>query len=551
MKAKNKLKDPFPIETLNRINLGHADGHRDNNIENVFIKTRSIDQFCLDKHSIVVGSFGSGKSTLFKLLKNKSDLIGDFENEIIVPIEEQIQFEELRKIAGQYFSGVSSRVLYQLIWKFQIVRAISSHVSSLEDFPCSKDEVQVRDFLYQIGGDVDVSLTQVMRNLLSTISFKIKAKISSTPIEIEAGKEVHQKKQTVEINLDKIISSLERSLKGREVKSALVIIDKLDKFVTHEDYKTQREFIESLLEVEDDLQSVGFIRFKIFLRSDLHDRLNLSSLGPDKVADNTLVLKWSSSEIQSFIAKRLFCALCETDAWETQQIAESIDLTETELRWYERVLATRKKEGVFYNFAILWRKLFGKKRSISLFETFDKSIISLLFEKKLKHKNSKGEEVGIDCHEFFSTHFLDGNNSCTPRQVLIFLKKLIAETAHYYTENPDLNVHTRRVSVGWGWEIFSSDLVYSSYIQAKEDYIKHVAKLDEKWTSSFNDFLTKIKNKNSFYYKWVSQNVNFPEKDMEAGFLAFLQVIGFFETIESNRDIKKRKYKIPILYKEA
>ncbi|WP_159098545.1 hypothetical protein [Thiorhodospira sibirica] len=56
----------------------------------------------------------------------------------------------------------------------------------------------------------------------------------------------------------------------------MVIIDRIATFVAGENYDTQRDFIESLLEVDDDIDaSYSSIGRKVFLRADLFCTIGL------------------------------------------------------------------------------------------------------------------------------------------------------------------------------------------------------------------------------------------------------------------------------------
>ena len=551
---KNNLKDPFPRELLKQIDLGHADGYRDSTIEQVFIQTASITQFNLDRHSVIIGSFGMGKSTLFKLLKDRSKKLPKFSEDLIVSIEEQMQFGQLRMIAKDYFPGIDQKPLYQLIWKLQVCRNIAFKISELNDFPKNKDEEYLKEFLFRCNfTDGSRSITDFMKDLISSCSFKIKASISETPLELEVGKEADKNKKEngyVEINLNSVVSKIESTLREREIKRALVIVDKLDKFVTNEDYKTQREYIESLLEVEDDMQFCEKIRFKIFIRSDLYSRLNLSSLGPDKLGDNTLKLEWSVAEINAFIARRLLESFNKAGIITIDEFFKSINISGYNLTWYDKILSSEKKDGLQYLFAKQWKRLFTKRRNVSLFEMLDSNVITMLFEQELTHTNNGGDQCKIGINSFFGTHFLDGHDSCTPRQILIFLKKLVGETINFFRENPDINVHTRMVNGCWGWEVFNPSIVYKAYVTAKRDYISHVAKIDDKWSAPFAQLLNHTGSKKTFDLKWIITNIEFKDESAEH-FVTFLQVIGFFKPDSNELDLKKRKFTIPIIYKEA
>lgn len=383
---------------------------------------------------------------------------------------------------------------------------------------------------------------------------KIKAKLSDIPVDVEISKEAEKATKRIELNLDVVIEKVSNIVNNRKIRRCIVAIDKLDKFVAGEEYRTQRMYIESLLQFEDDLYGVDEIGFKIFIRSDLYERLDFSALGPDKAEDNTLRLIWSKEEIRKFIARRMFIALAELGVWNFKDILESSDMSEYHLKWYEKIILDDEKEGLKFKFANLYNEHFGRKRNrTTFFGKIDLIIINKLFNKNLIHECHQGSEKSIPNYEFFDTHFLDGNDSCTPRYILVFLKELIDEANEYYSNSPNIFITPVLSGGDWVYNLFSQDIAYKSYLQSKEKYIRHVSKVDDKWTSHILEFLEKQGSKKSFDYKWIKKNITLTGNDDTEGttLLIYLQVIGFLRIKEYTPDIKKRQFEIPVLYKAA
>jgi hypothetical protein len=554
-KVRCNLKDPFPTELLATLDLGNMDGHRDPLIERGFIATRSIKSFKNDSHSIIIGPFGAGKSAIFNLMKNKSEILDIYKNDLIVTIDEKMQFEQLKHDSKKYFPNLSQKLTFQLLWKFQICRRISEEMSSLDNFPNNDYEIYLSEFLSRTGGrGGDLSIMSRIKELFEKVSFKIKAKVSGIPVDVELSKEVEKSVKRIELNLDKVIENMSKSIKERGIRQSTVIIDKLDKFVAGEEYETQRTYIESLLELEDDLYDEDKIGFKVFLRSDLYDRLDFTALGPDKVEDNTLRLVWTKEEIRAFVARRMHLALKDAGIWQMTNIFDSSDMSDYKLRWYEQILLNENKSGINYKFSHYYNKFFGRERSTkTLFEKLDLLIINKLFTRNLLHESSEGIKESIFNYDFFDTHFLDGNNSCTPRYMLVFLKELLDEANEFYVNSPQIHVTPVLEGGGWAYNIFDSHLVYKAYTQSKEKFIRHVTKVDDNWTSHIMELLEKKGGKQTFDYRWVKRNIQFTDDDDDQAlvFLIYLQVIGFCKPVKYERDIKKRNFELPILYKTA
>jgi len=138
--------------------------------------------------------------------------------------------------------------------------------------------------------------------------------------------------------------------------------------------------------------------------------------------------------------------------------------------------------------------------------------------------------------------------------MLIFLKELLSEASEYYTDSPNIFVTPTLMGGDWVYNLFTQDLVYKSYVQSKEKYIRHVSKVDDKWTDQILEFFEKQKKSKLFDFGWVVKNITFNKKDDKESalnFLIYLQVIGFLRVVKKNPDIKHRSYELPVLYKSA
>ncbi len=412
----------------------------------------------------------------------------------------------------------------------------------------------INEFINRSGGIGGYkSVTHHLKDLFNKMAVKFSFNMSNSPVDLSVNNDSKKITRKVDINLDKALKNLSIIIENRGFRKCTVIIDKIDKFVSGEDYLTQKLYIESLLEVEDDLFNFKNISLKIFLRKDLFERLNFSSLGPDKVDDNTLTLKWELEEILRFIATRLFVSLRSKNVWEINDIFMFSDLSEYDLATQDGIATNYLTNLIKCHLPTLYSKLFNKKiqqTEMTLFEKLHRIIISKLFVEEIEHEDTNGNKDTIECIDFFLTHFLDGNDSCTPRYILFFLKELISECNKYYSENLQSEVVSKYRNKDLVWDLFSSPMVYKSYRKSKERYLNHITGMDNNWKPHLKKLLSKLKNKKRFDFNWIQTNITFksdPETEAEE-FLAFLSVIGFFKTDQYNQDIKKRSYKLPVLY---
>jgi len=550
MTAYNALKEPFPIDVLPLLNFGKADGRLDDHLEDAFVLTRSTSKFFQDQHSIIVGPIGSGKSALFELVKTRSSVFPVYKDCLIVPIEESISFDKLGKLIEDLSPSVSRSQVFQLLWKFHITVCIAEKLASNQEFPVGGAEKELNKFLKIIKSkEYDPSILGKLMGLLKKAALTIKTKISSTPVTVEATIEgdFNDGRSQSEINIDRIINQCIKSAKDRGHKCILVLIDRIDRFVAGEEYETQRKYVEALLEVDDDL-SVSYpqINRKIFLREDLFSRLNYEALGYDKVSDNTLRLEWTDNELIKFLANRIYVALKKEKLMSQSIVLLSTDLTDFHLEGIESFRTVK--------FIPLWlkKKLFdlervNKERDASLSSYLDRAIITKVFPRIIHHKDSSGKVHDTCIFDFLLSHFKDGHNKVTPRNLLRFLKEVVDVVSEYYDENQDQEAHVLLVNGDYEWSLFKKKCVYKAYCKAKVEYLRAISKVENEWTKYFATFLGKRGNKKVFDYGWVRSITNL-EEDQAVSFMAYLEHIGFLSIHEAHPDPKRRTYKLPIIY---
>lgn len=227
-KSKVSLADPFPLNDLRALNFGSADGHRDNVVLEAFIITSSVRQFFLNQHSIIVGAIGTGKSTLFRLLKSHAKDIEAYKDDLIVSLEEALSFNELNSFVKEYYQGKEERTLYQLLWKFNVLSKIAISISKMDGFPANDYEKDINKFLTDSNSaDSYTDIVTKVKNLVSSAKIKLEAKIADNPISFEAGLGDKNNEAREKINLEEVQRAISQAVKERGYRKATVIIDKM------------------------------------------------------------------------------------------------------------------------------------------------------------------------------------------------------------------------------------------------------------------------------------------------------------------------------------
>lgn len=547
---KHYLIDPFPTDKIITLDFGDADGHRDRMTEKTFVETTSIRLLKSGRHSIVAGPIGAGKSTIYKLIRKNSEFFKEYiANRTVVPIEEAVSFRALDQLIRDYFPDIEDKVVYQTIWYFHIVVRISEEISQYEGFPTNDDESAINNFLKETGAIGQcVGIIDRLKGMAEGLSAKVEAKILNTPVSLEVSTKKKKRRGEIKrINLNKVLKHCSDALQRRKKPGALVIIDRIDKFVAGEEYTAQKKYIEALLEIEDDLASIDNIQFNIFIRSDLFSRLDFSSLGYDKVNDRTLRLVWSDDEIIQFVASRILNSLEQSEIAAFPDILRSTDLSKYRLDGIWRLRFHPLIPTFIRSKLTEWRDIVRESRT-SLITAFSNSIITKVFPRKIRHCNIKSQPDDLATDRFLQTHFRDGRGITTPRYLLIFLKETQIKVASYYDDNPDLYASVVQIGKDFEWKLFPQKCIYSAYISAKSIYIKNVCNIDDKWTRWIVHLLSIKAEKTIFNFKWMKNNLSSSVDDEIIAFMAFLESVGFLKIKIHDPDFRKRVFEFPILY---
>lgn len=546
---KDKLPEEFPVEKLREMNFGNPDGHRDKIINDAFILTSSVRKFLQNNHSLIVGPIGSGKSTLYRYIKEKHRKLKNFKNSLIIPIEESVSFKDLKTLVTSQLSNLEDEIVYAIVWKLQFAIKLGDEIAKIRGFPDSKDEKELNSFLIELNSvGYKSTALEALKRIIKELPIKITAKASSAEVTVSGNSYI--KGSAREFNLDRILklcSDISRDRIGRE---PLFIIDKIDKFVIGEDYETQRNYIKALLDIEDDLSISTDLKFKIFLRSDLFERIDLSSLGYDKVRGNTIRLEWNEEEIIRFVAKRVGVALINAEILSEGDLLLSTNLENYHLEGLD-FIRLHPKTPKWIKKLIIKGKDIDSERRLSLFGKLDRAIITKVFPRRISHVRNDNEISEISIIEFFQTHFRDGQGVCTPRYLLIFLSQVQDKVAEYYETNPDQPATRVIIDGDIEWKVFREGCVYSAYDAVKYEYERNIEDVDFRWKKRFVEFINKKGNKTKFEYKWIRANLTDIDEGESCDFLAFMQTVGYLKIESYSDDIRKRKFELPILYLRA
>jgi hypothetical protein len=442
------LPKEITYKNLHSFDFGDIEANNDELLFQSVCKTTSIIDFLTGKKNIVLGEKGTGKTALFRLLKEEKL---KFQNHhgyknLIIPIDDNFQYKNLKgKILKLVQTESDEDVFkYQIVWELFLFFKITQKLETLNiTLPNTiKNAIKLTNSTFGKNGldsflrtkkTFGIKLYDTPTSILPDLYY------TSEPVVQEENIKENSADQ-LEIDLDFYKKEINNFLIENNL-NIVILIDRLDEFVSRSSIETQKELLEALIVVEREYGNYSNIELKLFLRDDLFHQLSFDGIGYDKVIAKKTDLKWTPENIREFIAKRLIYNIKHifkleqikvSIAQENLEIDTSIDTDNyikpaIHIRLYRKAMKKLNKAHYEQKFP----------RKVNLDDNLNKEIILSFFPKYVSFKNENGKIEKVEIFDYLSNNFNLGTGNSIPRLVLIFLDKIFNRISEYYLKNRD------------------------------------------------------------------------------------------------------------------
>lgn len=561
------LPKEFPLNALSQMDLGVAEARDDDLLIKCATPLPMFQEITSGKKDIIHGSRGSGKSSIVRLLAEKIlsfDSEAGFTNHVLV-IDEELEYRSIRDyVSRQSEKGTNPALLLRVVWDVLICYRSMKYVQeTLNDSdPTLRENINDVEVLFGVAkrkvGFVELILTHKKK-----VGVKLDSNLPSI-VDLYAGLEpATPSSEADSISILKLVEHIKYLVKLlREKKMTLhILLDRLDDFVVQEEYDTQRSLLQQLLACQADYRSKygqGRLKIVTFLRTDLFARIDQQPLGPDKVAQRSLEIRWTQSDIRRFIAKRIALNLLRSlkrDAleihfdtarcWITREEIGKLEDSKSTLAHFD-VFKKSHWEKLFWLWGVIRRGNQTQKRISSFDDAYNEAIITSLIPRMVKHITLRGEIRDIPLFDFLDTHFQLGFGQCTPRAILLYLSQVLRAATDYYAANPDLKVTQNSHKE---FELFNRDLLmdaYANFQRSMWDIQLHMAGSFRPLMMQLNSF----RNREQFTFRAFVSAAKVSDEDGKQ-FLGFCAHTGVLQCTNPNARAIDREYRIPVVYQVA
>lgn len=576
------LPNEFPLESLQKFSFGDPEGKDDPLLSTCPLKIRPIIEFLDENKSIVVGERGTGKTAIFRLLseerlKFRND---DKRTQIYIPIDEELAYRTLQEhVLNQIVDSTKKKsTSYRIVWELLFVSRCLDRLE--KKYKNDSDLKGIKAKFNSVVGwqhDEKIGFLDILTKTKKTFGVKLEHGFTGVILpnvyaSIEPSKDTNNDHNNNLLTLDlvELKSELNSFLKKKKT-IVYILLDKLDEFVAGEEYITQRHILQALIQCWRDYYSFSTIKLKLFLRKDLYERIDFSSIGRDKIDHKKIDLKWNDEDIRQFIALRIHHNLSHvsnrknlsfefdekklTINREFLKELRSLDsLPDCELTFFKKL---KKLKITFLNHIKSRKKDDYDARTINIKDAVFQSLITLFFPRKVSHKPRIGKAEQIDIFDYLNTHFQLGSGNTTPRIIIIYLEKCLEQARNYYRNNPDKRIILNDKNE---YPLFLREFLTEAYLELRKSCLDTMVGLNQDWEkparilmqtkSQSADFIEiSYTDAKKIIGKYLGEDSQIDENLIK--FFAFYEHAGLFGCKNKNTTSEKRKYLIPILFQKV
>lgn len=302
-------------EVLSAMDIGNSVAEFDIQLQSYFLETQIYKDFIKDKYDILSGDKGTGKTAIYKIVRDRYRSIPELsEIEIIAGFNDSGNpvFQRLSQ------AEVLSEAQYITVWKAYIISLIGNYLLDIYEGNWTDSMWELDKILKSLdirsNDSSALTIFSQLSNLLRRITHpsSVQVKLSITPegMPIVIPSIEFSSIKTQEVNAQKIINSddalqlLNLAVSEIDLKFWLVL-DRLDEaFVGFQSIEIP--CLRALLRTYLDMQAYDYLKLKLFVRNDLFRKIirggfvNLTHINAKRIS-----ITWDTEDLYALLCQRI------------------------------------------------------------------------------------------------------------------------------------------------------------------------------------------------------------------------------------------------------
>jgi hypothetical protein len=293
---------------LRQVNFGSAVAEQEPKLSNFFVETSSFWEVADDRVDVILGAKGAGKSAMARRLIDAQRVAG-LEDVDVVPAFNLQGSVIFRRLAAEL--NETDEASMRTLWTVYMLALLGNHV--VRNYGNSGLSRDVRDSLESAGlllpDGSPKSLWSLVIGAFKGARFDgVEASLTATetgfPIVTAAARFGRKEAAGDPIDWEELLEAI-TNLYTWYGRRCWLVFDRLDEAFTH-DPTLERIALRALLRTHMDLASYGgVVRSKLFLRTDLLDRITQETGFVNATHLRSHHLRWDHASMVDMVARRI------------------------------------------------------------------------------------------------------------------------------------------------------------------------------------------------------------------------------------------------------
>lgn len=346
-------------EVLQELNFGNqiAEEEKDT-LKEYFVQTSSWQKILRGEIDVIYGPKGSGKSAIYVLIQDYADYL--FDKNILLVSAENLRGDPAFKSLN--LDPPTNEREFTNLWKLYFVTLIAR---TLFEYSTQGTGFQkLRDILEQ--NELLPTKSTTLGSILKTVQQYVKK--YTNPSTIEGGLEVEpnsgvpkfsgkltfeeptpEKEKKGYVSIDQLFGLADQALASSKYK-IWVLLDRLD-VAFDESSDLEKNALRALFRAYRDIRKYDNIVIKVFLRTDIWERIADQGFREATHISRDITLKWDKNSLQNLIIRRLL---------NNPKVISFYDIKKDE------VLEDHAAQAIFFNKVFPDQIELGEKQSLSM-----------------------------------------------------------------------------------------------------------------------------------------------------------------------------------------
>lgn len=299
---------------LQAVDFGDDVAEHDDQLSRYFVETSSFIDVITDRADLILGEKGSGKTAIFRHLADENAEIPELNDVDIIPAFNVQGMVIFRRLAN---APELTEELYRVVWFTFIIGLIANYILSEYSEVLNLDELArlIDDADLKVGPPFVDNLWKRIENIIRSISNRLEVEgeleigVPKLPLKARGtgrlrSHEVQDDDAEKQVDLEEVLYACDEKLAQLD-RRCWLLFDRLDEAFEHNP-ALETKALRGLLRAHLDLTSYrSRLRTKLFLRSDVMDRITHSRGFVNATHLRRHRLHWDADAIVDLIARRI------------------------------------------------------------------------------------------------------------------------------------------------------------------------------------------------------------------------------------------------------